>query len=513
MHLGVDVGGTNTDAVIMERESVVASAKSPTTENVGDGIVSVLTSVMERGDVKPADIHAVMIGTTQFTNAVVERKHLSPVATVRICLPATDGLPPGMDWPDDLARLVCAATYQVHGGYEFDGREIHAIDEAEIRRAGKEIKQAGIRRVAISSVFAPVNSAMEERAAEWLRDEIPGCQCFLSSALGRIGLLERENATMLNASLSDLAERVVLSFEEALRSLNITAPLFISQNDGTLMKAAEIMRDPVLTIASGPTNSMRGAVYLTGLKDALVVDIGGTTTDIGMLVNGFPRVAPTIVEIGGVRANFRMPDVLSIGLGGGSIIRTEPALTIGPDSVGYRLRGEARVFGGKALTATDIAVAAGRADIGKPASVASLAPDLIAEATALMEHIIEEGADRMKITGSALPVIVVGGGSILLGDDLRGASKLIRPGHFEVANAIGAAIAEVGGEVDRVFRYEEQGRDHALATAKECAIAAATNSGADPDTISVVEVEEVPLAYLPGGAVRVRAKAVGSLAF
>lgn len=121
---------------------------------------------------------------------------------------------------------------------------------------------------------------------------------------------------------------------------------------------------PVLTIGCGPTNSIRGAAHLSGATDALVVDIGGTTTDIGVLVDGFPRQSAHAVEIGGIRTNFRMPDVLSVGLGGGTIIRETPAgATVGPDSVGYRLPQEGLAFGGSTLTATDVALAVGGAEI------------------------------------------------------------------------------------------------------------------------------------------------------
>jgi len=136
--------------------------------------------------------------------------------------------------------------------------------------------------------------------------------------------------------------------------LGIVAPLYLTQNDGTLMSADFAEMYPVLTFASGPTNSMRGAAFLSGLKDAMVVDIGGTTSDIGALTHGFPREASVAVDIGGVRTNFRMPDVFSFGLGGGSIVRQD-LLRIGPQSVGYRLTKEALVFGGDTLTTTDIA--------------------------------------------------------------------------------------------------------------------------------------------------------------
>src|SRR5204862_571936 len=126
----------------------------------------------------------------------------------------------------------------------------------------------------------------------------------------------------------------------------------------------------VSTFASGPTNSMRGAALLSGELDCAVVDIGGTTSDVGVLQCGFPREAAVAVDIGGVRTNFRMPDVLSIGLGGGSVVAgSDCAVTVGPTSVGYRLTEEALVFGGSTPTITDAAVAGRRAEIGDPAAL------------------------------------------------------------------------------------------------------------------------------------------------
>ena len=150
---------------------------------------------------------------------------------------------------------------------------------------------------------------------------IPDAQVTLSSDIGRIGLLERENAAILNACLraTGARDRGRLPPQPSAE-LGITAPLYLTQNDGTLMSADYAEQYPVLTFASGPTNSMRGAAFLSGLKDAMVVDVGGTTSDVGALTHGFPREASVAVDIGGVRTNFRMPDVYSFGLGGGSLV-------------------------------------------------------------------------------------------------------------------------------------------------------------------------------------------------
>jgi N-methylhydantoinase A/oxoprolinase/acetone carboxylase beta subunit len=511
LRIGIDVGGTNTDAVLMDGLSVVSKIKTPTTADVTTGITTALRHVLETSGTATEAIAGVMIGTTHFTNAVVERKRLEPTAAIRLGLPATLALPPMVDWPDDLAEALGRHTYLVHGGHEFDGREIAPLDPEEIRGAAEEIHDKGITAIAISSVFSPVNTEMEEQAAGLVREVIPDASVTLSSDIGRVGLLERENAAILNACLRPLARDTIAAFRTAIADLGITAPLYITQNDGTLMSADYAEQYPVLTFASGPTNSMRGAAFLSGLKDAMVVDVGGTTSDVGALTHGFPREASVAVDIGGVRTNFRMPDVYSFGLGGGSLVRQDP-LQVGPQSVGYRITEEARVFGGETLTTTDIAVAAGVAAIGAGAAVRGIDPALVVAAMDRIQEMTETAVDRMKTSAEPIPVIVVGGGSILIAKPVAGASEMVKPNHFEAANAVGAAIAQISGEIDRVYALASMSRDDAVADAKAEATAKAVAAGADPATIQIVDVEDVPLAYLPGNATRIRVKAVGDLA-
>jgi N-methylhydantoinase A/oxoprolinase/acetone carboxylase beta subunit len=511
LRIGVDVGGTNTDAVLMDGTTVVAKIKTPTTEDVTSGITTALRHVLTASGAGPDQIAAAMIGTTHFTNAVVERRRLEPTAAVRLGLPATAALPPFVDWPADLADTLGRHAYLCHGGHEFDGREISPLDDAELQRVAADLRAKGITAIAVSSVFSPVNSDMEEQAAARLEALVPGAAVTRSHEIGRIGLLERENAAILNACLRPLARQTVAAFRTAIAELGIAAPLYLTQNDGTLMSADFAEQYPVLTFASGPTNSMRGAAFLSGLKDAMVVDIGGTTSDVGALTHGFPREASVAVDIGGVRTNFRMPDVLSFGLGGGSLVQADP-LRIGPRSVGYRITDEARVFGGDVLTATDLAVAAGVAEIGDRSRVADLDPALVGAALERMQQMVETAVDRMKTSAAALPVIVVGGGSILVSRPIAGSSEMVTPPHYEAANAVGAAIAQISGEVDRVYALTDLSREQALDAAKAEAGDKAVAAGADPATLQIVDVEDVPLAYLPGNATRIRVKAVGDLA-
>ena len=510
MFIGVDVGGTNTDAVLMDGSRLVGAAKLPTTAGVTSGIVNAVTELLKQNPAR-GQVAAVMVGTTHFTNALLERRHLSPTAVIRLSLPATQLLPPLVDWPAELRDAIGGVTRMVGGGHEFDGREISPLDRAALRQAARDIMKDGIRAVAVSGVFSPVDPSHENEAAAIIREESPGLRVCLSHENGRMGLLERENAAVLNACLGDVALRTVQGIEEALTELGINAPLFMSQNDGTLMDAEFAARFPVLTISSGPTNSMRGAAWLSGITDGIVVDVGGTSTDVGALVKGFPRESAVAVNLAGVRTNFRIPDMVSIALGGGTVVQPDP-WRIGPESVGYRLTHEALVFGGQTPTATDLAVAAGRAELGDPRLVAGLTPSLVARGMTEIQERVETAIDSVKLSQDAAPVVLVGGGSILLGDTLAGASRVLRPENAGVANAIGAAIAQVGGQVERVYSLEAGNRAEAIADCSAAAVGRAAAAGADPSTIEVVDVEEVPLTYLPSNVTRVRVKAVGNLA-
>ncbi|MGD9529191.1 MAG: hydantoinase/oxoprolinase family protein, partial [Pseudonocardia sp.] len=399
-------------------------------------------------------------------------------------------------------------------GVEMTGEPIVPLDEDAVRRFLDGVAEQA-EGVAVSGVFSPVLSDQEFRVEELVREVLGDVPVSLSHEIGSLGLLERENACVLNAALVAVAGRVTAGLGDAMSANGISAEAYIAQNDGTLMSLDYVRRYPILTIGSGPTNSMRGASYLTGVTDALVVDVGGTSTDIGILSSGFPRESSTAVEIGGVRTNFRMPDLVSLALGGGTIVGSANGqVTLGPGSVGYRLTTEALVFGGSVPTLTDAIVATGRGNgIGRigDASRAAAHEELLRRAIAEVDARIEEGVDRVKTSGRELPLIAVGGGSGLIPEVLAGVAGVHRPDNHDVANAIGAAIASVSGELDRVFAYGKDGRDESIAEAVRLARDEAIRAGADPAYVEVVEIEEVPLAYLTEPVARVRVKAAGPL--
>ena len=422
---------------------------------------------------------------------------------------ATAFLKPFVDWPDRLAAKVRADIFMLEGGHEYDGRPLVPFDLNEMKAVAGQIVEAGLKSVAITSVFSPLSAECEELAAEILLGVCPEIDVTLSHRLGRIGLLPRENVALLNASLRPLARMTVDAYVRAFSGSGLRAPLFITQNDGTVMTAEFAERYPVYCFASGPTNSMRGAAFLSGLQDAIVVDVGGTTTDIGFLRRGFPREANSAVEIGGVRSLFRMPDLISLPLGGGTIVHGNP-FRLGPGSVGYELSTRAVLFGGADTTCTDIAVAEGLLRLGDPVNIARLEASLRADTLTAIRTMVEQAVDRMKPDAGDVPLVAVGGGAFLVPNDLPGISEVLTVDHHDVANAVGAAIAQVSGEVDRVF--QDLDREVAIARAASMAEERALEAGARESSLETVEVEDLPMAYLPGNALRVRAKVVGDIA-
>ena len=523
LRVGIDVGGTHTDAAILDEENRVKGAfKSVTTPDVSEGIRKVLTGVLQVSDIDPGDIKAAMFGTTHCTNAIVERKGLTKTALIRVGRPGAEAIDPLVEWPLELREAIGDIKYLVHGGHEYTGEEIVPLQEDEVRTVAKELTRKKVEAVAICSIFSPVNSDHEQRVADIVEEEIgPEKPITLSYEIGSIGLLERENSAVLNAAVVNVAGRAIEAFERAMHDTGIHgASLYLSQNDGTLMSAEYAKKYPIFTVASGPTNSIRGAAYLTGMTDGVVVDIGGTTTLVGVLVKGFPRESSIAVEIGGVRTNFRMPDLIATGCGGGTVVSGRPGeIKLGPQSVGYQLTEKSLAWGGDTVTTTDIALAAGYATIDDPdcdiGNLGDLEDSFVASAVDKVIENMENSVDKIKTDPSPMSMVLVGGGGLLIPQErystIKGVSNVTRPTSYQYANAIGAAIAQVSGQVDKIYSLETMSRETVLETARKSAIERAITAGADPSSVQVVELEEIALPYLPGNATRIRVKAAGDL--
>ena len=347
--LGVDAGETNTDAVVMDtRHHLVAKAKVSTTADVRSGIGTAISRVVGHRDVDPARVTRAMLGTASAIGAIADRKGLTRVAVVRIGAPLTLALPPLATWPATLRAAVSAGERVIGGGADYDGRVAAPLDEEALARFLNRVSQRA-DAVAIAGVFSPVAPEQELRAAEVVRRELGAAMhVSLSHEIGSLGLLERENAAVLNAALVGVIEDLARALDQTLSAEGIVADPFFAQNDGAVMALGHALRFPLLMVGSGPASGMRGAAFLSGIEEGVVVDIGGSSTHVGVLVHGFPRASSLQPEIGGVRMDFRMPDFFTVPLGGGSVVCAgeSPPAARAP-SVAHRLVDEALVFGGR----------------------------------------------------------------------------------------------------------------------------------------------------------------------
>ncbi|KNG44127.1 duf917-domain-containing protein [Stemphylium lycopersici] len=509
LRIGVDVGGH----------------KAPTTTDPSHGIANAITTMFKSASVDPASVASVTIGTTHFVNAVVtrDRTRLSQVAVIRLSGPFSKHAPPCVDWPASLRTIILGHYALIKGGLEVDGSLISDIEEQEIIEQCKMIKERGIKSIVVNGVFSPIDTIekQEERTADIIKRELGNTvDIVLSKTVANLGFLERENAAILNASILSFARKTIASFQTPIKKLGLDCPVFITQNDGTILSGEAASRLPIRTFSSGPTNSMRGAAFLIGKQEKgeamMVVDVGGTTTDVGLLLaNGFPRQQAAYSELSGVRMNFSYPDVKSIGLGGGSLVRrVEGQMRVGPESVGYKLPEKALVFGGDVATATDYTVAASSSlAIGEPGKVRGKlqGEDLEAFKTET-KRMLESIIDTMKTSPEDLPVLLVGGGAVIAPDELKGASRVIKPQWSGVANAIGAAMARVSAVIDTVKSTEKQTQKELLAEICEEAKQKTVEAGALASTVAIVEVEDLPLQYV-ANKTRFMVRAAGDFDF
>lgn len=461
MRIGVDVGGTHTDAALVDGRRVLATLKTPTTADVETGVIMAIRNLLGQSGIAPSVVTAVIVGTRQFRNAFAERRHLNEVALLRLVPPAWPRFEWEADWPPDLAWAIGRRIHHIGGVHPGQSTGGALFDERAVATVARMVRREGIPAIAVSSLFPQLDARMEQRVAEILRAEVPEARISLASdlALGHDGgtTAGREAVAIMNAALAALAERVAGSFREALRSLGLTAPFFFTRNDGAVLDHTDIERFPALTFLSGPANSLRGAAFLSNFSeylesmDTVAVDIGATTTHVAGLVKGRPRKTLTSVRIGGLWGDFHVPDMRSINLGGGSLVVECPVngpsrTRIGPEAVGSGAPGQPLVFGGNVLTTTDIAVAIGAADIGDRSRVRNLSVPLITAAMAaihdrLAQAVREARSSRRPLSPQDMAVIVVGGGSLLIDRPLRGGGMLLIPPHAGEAGAIGAAVA------------------------------------------------------------------------
>jgi len=505
--MGIDIGGTNTDIVLVdENKKICGCLKEPTTFPQDVGVVNAVTKLMQKEEISPSQVASVCIGTTHATNAILEGKDLLAVGLIRIA-GHRPVIQPGASWPKILRQKVIKSFETISGGYECHGDPITPFDEKEAKDAIYKLLERGVSALAIVGVFSPMNREQEEIVLK-LVQEIAGKDfpVTISADIGGIGFLERENATILNSSLKLVIGAGFSTLQASFQKMGIVAPIQMIHNDGSMMDLKRATDFPIFTISAGQTNSFRGASFLAGEDNAIVVDVGGTSSDIGLVEQGYPKRSCHVASIGGVKLHFALPDVISLAYGGGTIVN---GTTVGPESVAKNLFRQAQAFGGDVLTLTDLGLLLGYLQIPN-ADLTKVKAD-IAFAEKTLKQVLEEIEHSVRVMRGAdkkYPLLLVGGGAPLLSKSKEG--KSVEYAAF--ANAYGAALSEVAATVDLVAKLDEKMGNKILEEIKAEAIQKAISDGAHKESTRVVNVEVIPFAYSKDNLARVIITASGSKA-
>jgi N-methylhydantoinase A/oxoprolinase/acetone carboxylase beta subunit len=335
--LGIDTGGTYTDAVLLDQESteLIANAKALTTyHDLSIGIGQAVKAVLDQSGLSPDDITMVALSTTLATNALVVGRG-SPVCLILI------GYDPDLIREYGFDRsLVTDNVIYVSGGHDGEGNEQAPLDETTIRQA-VTAQRDRVEAFAVSGYFGVRNPDHELRAKA-LIEELTGqpdgsslpvtCGHELTTGLNAV---HRATTTVLNARLIPLLKDLIATVRRTLDTSGVTAPLMVVRGDGSLVRTKWAMERPIETILSGPAASVMGGWHLAGRRDALVVDMGGTTTDIAILRDGRPRLNQRGAQVGKWRTMIEAVDVHTVGLGGDSLVSptNDSKLSIGPRRV------------------------------------------------------------------------------------------------------------------------------------------------------------------------------------
>ncbi|MBF6271585.1 hypothetical protein IU460_28310 [Nocardia farcinica] len=453
MRLGIDIGTTTASAVLVnESKQVTASFSAPHTQSTAAALNHLLDQVATEIDLDAITYTAIV---TNIGKEAIARGDLSRVGVLRISAPASTSIRPAGTWPASLASIVSGESVVVAGGHDYTGQEFSELDRAAVRNFATRCRDT-VGAIAITGLSSTVNPHHEQEAARIIRSVLGyGIPLTLAHEIGGIGLLERENSAILNAALVRAFARTFQSWRNVLARRGLTDDIFFAQNDGTLASSTEAIRHPVLTIENTTSHAMRGAAHLSGKANSIVVHAQPHAITFGALVDGYPTESTLPMEIEGVRTHHRMPDLITV----------HPQGLLSPDR--------------DALTVTERheSVSALRRIAGSRHDLALLA------------------------VGDCAPVFH----TVALSD----AHRVEQVKHGTAAAAVGAAVADVSGRVDRTCDYDHRSRDSALAETIEAARLAAVRAGADVRKVRVDSIHETPLGYTPGPGARLRVRAVG----
>ncbi|MBU4316497.1 MAG: hydantoinase/oxoprolinase family protein [Proteobacteria bacterium] len=521
MLIGLDVGGTHTDVVLLSNEGVACTKKVPTDpSNLFESVVKGLDAVL--ADTDPSKIKRVVLSTTLSTNAVVQNK-MPPVGMI-----VSSG--PGID--PEFYR-TSSHYHAVAGSIDHRGREIDPVRPYEILEVMDQFKKAGIDHIGIVGKFSVRNPAHELTIYELVKGSFESV--FMGHRLsGALNFPRRIATTYLNAAVSPIHKEFYKAIEQSLKKAGLTTPIRILKADGGNMSFQSSTDFPVQTILSGPAASVVGAmVFADDQSEKLVLDIGGTTTDMSVLVHGAPLLNPLGISVGPYQTLIRSLETLSIGIGGDSHVSViHGEIKIGPDR-----KGPAMAHGGPVPTPTDALFVLGKnIDGDRDKAVQGFTP--IAEALGMS---VEEAADKIfkrtcrmillearkmirrinrkpvytvyeMLEGhkvKPVEILVLGGPAPYFAECFNEVSDFkakVVP-RWTVANAIGAALARTTSEV-MLFADTEQGiatspgenfreeipntftKEEAIVMALDLLRQKALRRGANPEYLEMEVVEE-----------------------
>ncbi|HHW41011.1 MAG TPA: hydantoinase/oxoprolinase family protein [Syntrophomonadaceae bacterium] len=460
MLIGLDVGGTYTDAVLIDHGEVIEKIKIPTKpEGLLESLLSALDPLLQAAGGR--EIQRIVLSTTLITNLIATNT-VDPVALVLIPGP---GLNPGS------YKFKATQSYILSGAIDYRGREIEPLKENEIKACLEAIKKEGIKRVAIVGKFSQRNNSHEQAVASYFASHAPELQIIMGHQVtGRLNFPRRAVTTLLTLATREKFENFYKQVLQVLKERGITAPLYILKADGGTLPFTQSLTKPVETIFSGPAASTLGVLALTPKgQTSVVLDIGGTTTDLALILSGKPLLASRGAKINNDYTQVRAFATKSVALGGDSILCVKNnSLEILPQR-----EGPAYCLGGPQPTPTDAMRVAALTEIGDERRAYECMKRLGADlnlspketADLVLKQMVKKIAqeiDDMFLSWEQEPayriweilqkqkirpqnVVGIGGAAPavlpLLGEEMG--CRALAPPHAEVANAIGAALAKV----------------------------------------------------------------------
>jgi N-methylhydantoinase A/oxoprolinase/acetone carboxylase beta subunit len=461
MIVGLDVGGTHTDVVVLEGREIVSKVKLLTDpDNLLEAVCLGIATAIE--ELPRQSIQRVVVSTTLATNAIVQGN------TEPVGLLVSSG--PGMN-PNLFA--IGEHYYPVRGVIDHRGREIAPIDDPEVREIGKKLRLDGVRNLALVSKFSVRNPGHEIRMRDLLTDGFKTVTLG-HQVSGHLNFARRIATAYLNAAVVGISREFYQAVQGCLEKENIQVPLEILKADGGTMAQQGSQQYAVETILSGPAASVVGTLaFADHTREEVILDIGGTTTDIAILVDGAPLLKPLGIRIGGYNTLVRGLRTVSIGVGGDSWVRVEDGeLKVGPER-----KGRALAYGGPEPTPTDALVTLDAVQGGEKERILQgmkrLAEEMGMGVKEAAEAVVEKTCgcileavgllvDRVNrqpvytihelLEGRVIQpskMIIIGGPAKELAPRLQSLSGWVVevPSNYEVANAIGAAVARTTCQV------------------------------------------------------------------